>query len=96
MHAADRKVCLAHLLRQPLSFLALVAEDDGLRDSQRVVQVAQRLKLELLSFHGYEELLDALECQLVALHKNLDRIVHEFIGHLQDFLGKRRGNDHAL
>ena len=67
MHAADRKVCFAHLLRQPFGFLALVAEDDGLRDSQRVVQVAQCLELELFSFHSYEKLLDALECQLVAL-----------------------------
>ena len=38
-----------------------VAEDDGLRDGQRVVQVAQRVKLPLLALHRHKELLDALQ-----------------------------------
>lgn len=42
-----------------------VAEDDGLCDGQRVVQVTQGVKLPLLSLHGYEELLDSLQSQLI-------------------------------
>ena len=37
MHAADGEVGLAHFLREPLRLLALVAEDDGLSDRQRVI-----------------------------------------------------------
>ena len=37
-----------HLLRQPVDLPARVAEDDGLRDRQRLVQVAQRVQLPLL------------------------------------------------
>ena len=37
VHAADRKVGLAHFLSEPLRLLALVAEDDGLSDRQRVI-----------------------------------------------------------
>lgn len=42
-----------------------VAEDDGLCDGQRVVQVTQGVKLPLLSLHGDEELLDPLQGQLI-------------------------------
>lgn len=48
-----------------------VAEDDRLRDGERVVQVAQRVKLPLLSLHGHKKLLDALQRQLVTeTHNN--------------------------
>lgn len=42
-----------------------VAKDDGLRDGQRVVQVAQGVELPLLSLYGDEELLDPLQSQLI-------------------------------
>lgn len=42
-----------------------VAEDDGLGDGQRVVQVTQSVKLPLLPLHGNEELLDPLQGQLI-------------------------------
>lgn len=42
-----------------------VAEDDGLRDGQCVVEIAQRVKLPLFSFHRHKELLDAFQSQLI-------------------------------
>lgn len=65
VHGGHGEVGLPHLLRQPVHLPLGVAEDDGLRDGQRVVQVAQGVKLPLLSLHGHEELLDALQGQLV-------------------------------
>lgn len=67
VHRANGKVCLAHLLRQPVDLALRVAKDNGLRDGQRVVQVAQRVKLPLLALDRHEELLDALERQLVTV-----------------------------
>ena len=37
-----------------------------------------------------EELLDALERQLIALHQDPDRVGHELVRHFQDLLGERR------
>lgn len=48
-----------------------VAEDDGLCDGQSVVQIAQRVKLPLLSLHGDEELLYSLQSQLVTAERRL-------------------------
>ena len=49
-----------------------VAEDDGLCDGERVVQVAECVKFPLLFLHRDKELLDPLERQLVALHQHLN------------------------
>ena len=65
VHGGHGEVRLAHLLRQPVHLAPRVAEDDRLRDRQRVVQVAQRVELPLLALHRHEELLDALQRQLV-------------------------------
>lgn len=94
VHGADCKVRLAHLLRQPVDLSLRVAEDDGLSDGERVVQVAQRVELPLLPLDGHEELLDAFQRQLIAFHQDADRIRHELAGHLEDLVGKR-GRDEA-
>ena len=65
MWCITNRVYVSHqalLLQAPArAHLALgVAEDDGLRDGERVVQVAQRVKLPLLALHRHKELLDAL------------------------------------
>jgi len=39
--------------------LLCVAEDDSLRDGERVVEVAERVELPLLALHSHEKLLDA-------------------------------------
>ena len=65
MHAGHRKVGLDHLLGKPIHLAASIAEDDSLRDGQGVIQVAQSIEFPLLALHGHEELLDALERQLI-------------------------------
>ena len=96
MHETHREVCFPHFARQPLDFGALVAENDALGHGQCVVKVAQCLKLVFVAFNRHKELADAFKGQLVSLHQYLDRILHEFVGHLQDLLRKRGGNHRAL
>ena len=60
MHRGHREVGVAHLLVEPLDLLLAVAEDDGLSNRERVVEVAERIELPLLLLDGDEELLDSL------------------------------------
>ena len=60
VHRGDGEVVGAHLLCKPVHLALGVAEDDRLRDGERVVEVAQRVKLPLLALHSHKELLDAL------------------------------------
>mmetsp|Transcript_21958 Transcript_21958/g.44648 ORF Transcript_21958/g.44648 Transcript_21958/m.44648 type:complete len:289 (-) Transcript_21958:452-1318(-) len=83
VHRRHREVRLAHLVCQPVHLPLRIAEDDRLRDGQRVVEVAQRVKLPLLALHRHKELLDALQRQLVALHQDPHRVRHELLRHLQ-------------
>lgn len=67
VHARDREVGLSHFLRQPFHFALGVAEDYGLGDRQRVVEIAQRIELPFLTLHRHEKLLDAFKCQFIAV-----------------------------
>uniref|UniRef100_A0A8W7PPN0 Uncharacterized protein n=1 Tax=Anopheles coluzzii TaxID=1518534 RepID=A0A8W7PPN0_ANOCL len=96
VHRADGKVGLAHLLRQPVDLAPGVAEDDRLRDGQRVVQVAQRVELPLLPLDCHEELLDAFQRQFIALDQDADRVRHELGGHFEDFVRQGGGNQYHL
>eukprot|EP00756_Hemistasia_phaeocysticola_P041929 Hpha_TRINITY_DN16942_c0_g1::TRINITY_DN16942_c0_g1_i4::g.55631::m.55631 len=98
VHEAHREVLRVHLLRQPVHLAASVAEDHGLRDRHTVVQVHQRLQLELL-LHRHVELLDTLQGQRLLLHQDTDRVTHELPGQLQHLRGHRRreqGHLHVL
>ena len=51
-----------------VAYLCLrVAKDDSLCDGERIIQIAERVKLPVFAFNRDEELLDALQRQLVAL-----------------------------
>ena len=65
-------------------------------NGQSIVEIAQRIKLPLLSLHRHEELFDSLECQLVTLHQDPDGVGHELGGHLQDLVGQRGGDEADL
>eukprot|EP00961_Rhodomonas_salina_P167062 2251261-Rhodomonas_salina.2 len=73
----DREVAARHLLEEPVHLAPRVDVDDGLRDRQRLVQVAQRLQLPVLPLHRNVELLDSLERELVLLHQDAHRVAHE-------------------
>lgn len=86
VHATHREVALSHLVGQPTHLRFGVAEDHRLRNRQRVIQVTQRIELPLLLVDLDEELLDALQCQLISLHQYTDWVVHELVGHVQNLL----------
>lgn len=50
-----------------------VAEDDGLRDGQSVVQITQSVKLPLLPLHCHKELLYPLQSELITWGGGDDR-----------------------
>lgn len=55
-----------------LTHLSLgVAEDDSLSDGQSVIQIAQCIKLPLLSLNSNEELLDTVQCQFITVEWQL-------------------------
>mmetsp|Transcript_4825 Transcript_4825/g.14215 ORF Transcript_4825/g.14215 Transcript_4825/m.14215 type:complete len:290 (-) Transcript_4825:429-1298(-) len=96
VHGGHGEVGLAHLLGEPVHLLLGVAEDDGLCDGERVVEVAERVELPLLPLNRHEELLDALECKLVTLDEDAHGVSHELGGHIQDLPRHRRRDEHHL
>lgn len=92
VHAGDGEVVLAHLVGEPLDLGLGVDEDDGLGDGEGVVEVAEGVELPLLLVDLDEELLDALQGELVPLDEDLDGVVHELVGHVEDLL--REGGRH--
>jgi len=85
-----REIPRMHFLCQPLDLASRVDKDHRLRDRERLIQVAQRVKLPLLTLHHHVELLDAVQGQLVALHQNADRVAHELGRELEHIRGHRR------
>lgn len=92
----DCKVCLSHLLGQPVDLSLCVAEDDGLGDGEGVVEITEGVKLPILLLYGDEELLDPLEGQLVSLYEDPDRVGHELCRHLEDVVGEGGREDDDL
>jgi len=84
----------SHLVGQPVDLSARVDEDDTLRDGQSLVQIAQRVQLPLLPVHVHVELLDTLQSQLISLHQDLHRLVHELPGDFKSFWW-HGGGEHA-
>mmetsp|Transcript_13433 Transcript_13433/g.34256 ORF Transcript_13433/g.34256 Transcript_13433/m.34256 type:complete len:324 (-) Transcript_13433:313-1284(-) len=96
MHGCNSEIVLPHLLGQPVHLAARIAENDCLCDGQGVVQVTQRVELPLLLLHCHEKLLDALQRQLIALHKDADGVGHELGCHVEDLTWQGGGDDHHL
>jgi len=104
VHTADGEVCLTKFLSKPVDLSASVAEDDGLGDGQRVVQItpdvsarqgavwdrdSQSVVLPILLLNGNKELLDTLKSQLITLDENSDGVSHKLGGHFQH-IGRER------
>lgn len=94
MHRRDCEVRLSHLLGEPVDLSLCGAEDDGLGDGERVVEIAEGVELPLFALNGDEKLLDTFERQFITLHEDSDRVRHELVGHLEDLVGKG-GRDEA-
>jgi len=84
-----------HLLRQPIHLSASVAEDDGLGDGDRFVEIAESIQLPFFLFDSDVELLDTFQGQLVPLDENPNGLSHELLGHFEHICGhgSREKND---
>ncbi len=87
VHARDGKVTLLHLFLQPVDLASGVTVDNGLGNSQSLVQIAESFELPFFSVHSDVELLDTFQGQLVLLDENTDRFAHEAIRDLEDIQG---------
>lgn len=96
VHAADGEVGLAHLVGKPVHLASSVAEDDGLGNSQGIVEIAECVELPFLLFDGDKVLLQTLEGQLVTLDENAHGVCHELGGHVQHIVGQCGGDDNDL
>lgn len=90
MERRDGEVSLAHLISEPVDLPAGVAEDDGLCDRQRFIEIAKRFELPFLFGDVHVELLDTLKGKLLLLHENTDRVTHEALRHVQH-ISRHRG-----
>jgi hypothetical protein len=87
VHGGDGEVTGSELVREPVDLATGVAEDDGLRDRDGLVEIRQGVELPLLLLDGDVELLDTLKGELVLLDKDADGVAHELGGDLEDVLG---------
>lgn len=65
MHRANSEICLLHFLCQPVHLPLGVAENNCLSYSKSVIKIAKCVKLPLLTFYCYEELLYSFQRQFV-------------------------------
>ena len=57
-HGRDGKVPGVHLLSEPIHLTSGIAENDGLSDGQRLVQIAQRVQFPLFALDPDVKLFD--------------------------------------
>lgn len=96
VHGRDGELARLELLGEPVDLSSRVAEDDGLGDRDRLVQVRERVELPLFLLDGDVELLDTFERQLVALDEDTDRVAHELGRDLENVGGHRGGEEDDL
>lgn len=87
VHGGDGEVSLGQSLGQVVDLSSGVAENDGLRNVDGLVEIAQNLKLVGLLLNINVELLDTFKGQLILLDKNSDGVSHELAGDVEDLSG---------
>jgi hypothetical protein len=91
-----KKVNTAKLIGKPIDFLASVGKDDGLCDVERIVEVAQRIELPLLSLAVNIKLSNTFERDFVLLHEDAHRLIHELLSDLERLRRHRRREESDL
>jgi len=76
VHSGDGKLTGMHLLRQPIDLPSRVAEDDGLGNRHRFVQVTECVQLPFFLLDGDIELLDTFELLPQAWSQTKGRLVY--------------------
>lgn len=96
VHSRDGEVTGSELVREPVNLPTGVAEDDGLGDGDRLVEIREGIQLPLLLLDSNVELLDTLEGKLILLDENANGVTHELGGDLEDVLRHGGGEQHHL
>lgn len=95
VHGRDSEVLGGHVFGELVDLATGVAENNGLRDAQGVVQVAQCSQLPLLLLDVDVELTDTFQGQLFLLDQDADGVTHEVLAHFEYFgrHGSRQEDD---
>ncbi|KAI6772526.1 hypothetical protein HG530_003484 [Fusarium avenaceum] len=96
VHGGDSEVTSSELVGKPIDLSAGVAEDDGLGDSDGLVQVGKSVKLPLLLLNSNVELLNTLQGKLILLDQDADGVTHELGCDLKNVLGHGGGEKDDL
>ena len=85
MDARHDELLFAQFLGQlSHSFLA-VGEDHALGDGHVLVELDESGEFLTVFLHRDVELLDTVQSELFVLDEDLDGLLHELLGHLEDF-----------
>jgi len=87
VHSRDSEVAGGKLVGKPVNLPTGVAEDDGLGDSDGLVQVGEGVKLPVLLLNSNVELLDTFKGEFILLDKDTNGVAHELGGDLKHVLG---------
>ena len=96
VHGGDSEVTSGELIGEPVNLSAGVAEDDGLGDSNRLVQVREGIEFPLLLLDSDVELLDTFQGKLVLLDEDTNGVAHELGRNLQNVLGHSSREENHL
>jgi hypothetical protein len=84
-NAGHHELLLSQSLRQFVHTLLAVGEDHALGNCHVFVELKKSSELLAVLLHRNVELLDALQSQLLILHQDLHRGLHEVLSHLHNF-----------
>ena len=96
VHGRDGEVTSGELIGEPVNLSAGVAEDDGLGDSNGLVQVREGIEFPLLLLDSDVELLDTFQGKLVLLDEDTNGVAHELGRNLQNVLGHSSREENHL
>jgi hypothetical protein len=96
VHGGDSEVTGSKLVGEPVDLSAGVAEDNGLGNSDGLVQVGKSVELPLLLLNSNVELLDTLQGKLILLNQDADGVTHELGCDLKNVLGHGGGEKDDL
>lgn len=87
VHGGDGEITGLELVGKPVDLPAGVAEDDGLGDSNGLVEIREGVELPLFLLNSNVELLDTFKGKFGLLDQDADGVTHELGGDLQDVWG---------
>lgn len=87
VHGGHGEVTGGELVSEPVNLSPGVAEDNGLCDGDRLIEIREGVELPVLLLDGDVELLDTFEGKLSLLDQDTNGVAHELGGDLEHILG---------